>query len=149
MQKTNEVNDDENTQIEVDTYAEEQSGRFRRSGIFFLKVSFFFVVLFALFMFGLSLMLSISVDAIENIQNKMDQINSWLMFVRWLMITVVITYWIEINTWLAKHKSWSKAHLNRVVNGRWSALGVFVFIEAIFIQRIHEPVITFFINLFS
>jgi len=103
-----------------------------------LKVVLFFAVFIGVALFGLIIMSSVSMDGLEGVQNALNNFDKWFMFIRLSLIAAAITYWVNINTWIAKRNGWSKSHLQRVINGRWKTLGILLFIELILVQQIHE-----------
>lgn len=118
-----------------------QPSRLKRAGRFTLKLLLVVGGLFLLMVVGLMLMSALSLEGIEGFRERMGHADSYLVFVRLLVIGLLIGFWRSFNVWLAKTRGWPEGQLERVLEGRWMALAILLFVELILVQRIHEPLI--------
>jgi hypothetical protein len=118
-----------------------QPGRLKRAGRFTLKFLLVIGGLFLLMVIGLMLMSAFSLEGIEGFRDRMGHADSYLVYVRLLAIGLLIGFWRPFNIWLAKTRGWPEGQLERVLEGRWMALAILLFVEMILVQRIHEPLI--------
>ena len=116
------------------------SGMKRAGGLLF-KLLLLFGGLFLVFVLGLSLFSSLSLEGMQAFRQNLDRLASVMMVVRLAVIAGVIGFWRPLNVWLAMRKDWPQAQLQRVLAGRWLTLGVLLFVELVLIQRLHEPLI--------
>jgi hypothetical protein len=122
-----------------------QHGRWRRVGRFSLKLLLILGALFVLFILGLSLMSSLSIEGVEGFREGLERADNYMVLVRLLIIGSLIAFWRPFNTWLAKAKGWPDEQLESVLAGRWWALGLLLFVELVLVQRIHEVIIGMFV----
>ena len=113
----------------------------RRARRWVVGMMLFSGTLIALMLLGQFIARTFSIDQVQQARQALRTFGAWWMYVRWAFIAGLIVYWVDINTWLARRKGWSEAHLARVLDGRWFALGVLTFVELFFVLRIHEPLI--------
>ncbi len=113
----------------------------RRARRWVIGMMLFSGALIALMLLGQFIVKTFSIDQVQQARQGLRAFGAWWMYVRWAFIAGLIIYWVDINTWLARRKGWSEAHLARVLNGRWFTLGVLLFVEMFFVLRIHEPLI--------
>lgn len=118
-----------------------QPDRLKRAGRFTLKLLLVVGGLFLLMVVGLMLMSAFSLEGIEGFRERMSHADSYLFFVRLLVIGLLIGFWRPFNVWLAKYRRWPEGQLERVLEGRWMALAILLFVELILVQRVHEPLI--------
>ena len=124
---------------EQDTEVEQpQPSVLKKAGKGILKVGIGLFVLFIMLVIGSMMMKSLSLNQLQSASQSLDQANHWFQFIRWAFIVSLITWWEPINTWIAQRKNWNANQLKLVLDMRWFALGVLVFVELIFIQRIYE-----------
>ena len=130
----------ESREPETDTAGDHQprrpARRRLRAGLLILLV---FAVFLALNLLGMLLMNVVSIAQLHQAQRGLQNFGEWWMIARLTFIAGLIIGWTPINTWLAQRNDWSKAHLARVLGGRWLTLGLLVFVELFLVQRIHEP----------
>lgn len=117
---------------------EGQPGGMRRAGRFIFKTTLIFGGLFLLFLLGMMLMTSLSLEGMTSFRDWLERADSVLVFFRVGLIGLLITFWHPLNTWFAQHNGWSKVRLQRVLAGRWWSLGLLLFVELILVQRLHE-----------
>ena len=98
-------------------------GGMRRAGRFTFKLALILGGVFFLFILGLSLITSFSLEGLVSVQQRLDQADSTLMWFRLLLIGALIGFWRPLNVWLAQRNAWSQARLSRVLQGRWMTLG--------------------------
>jgi len=135
----NNSNDEDFIDTELDVMEDEAYAPIpKRRWKVLLKVVLFFSAFIGVALFGLIIMSSVSMNGLESVQSALDKFDKWFMFIRLLLIIIAITYWENINTWLARRNDWSDLHLQRVINGRWRTLGILLFIELVLVQQIHE-----------
>ena len=113
----------------------------RQTKRWLIRVMLFSGALIGLMLLGLFLIDTLSIDQVQQARQGLQIFGAWWMYVRWAFVAGLIIYWVDINTWLARRKGWSEAHLARVLDGRWFTLGVLLFVELILILRIHEPLV--------
>ncbi len=118
-----------------------QPGGLRRAGRFTVKLVLILGTVFFLFLLGLSLISSLSLEGLQSVQQHLARVDAPLMWLRLLLIGTLIGFWQPINAWLAQRNAWSQARLERVMKGRWMTLAVLLFVELVLIQRLHEPLI--------
>lgn len=118
-----------------------QSGMLRRAGRSVFSIVLIFGGLFFLFLLGMTLMSSFSLEGMASFQERLSRADSMLMFVRLLLIGVLIVFWRPLNSGIAKRNDWSEVHLQRVLAGRWWALTLLLFVELILVQRLHESLL--------
>ncbi len=118
-----------------------QQPAWRRAGQLSFKFMLILGGVFLLFVLGLSLFFSFSLEGLQSAQDRLAQADGVLMWFRLLLIAVLIGFWQPINVWLAQRNAWSPERLQRVLHGRWLTLAVLLFVELVLVQRLHEPFI--------
>lgn len=118
-----------------------QPGGMRRAGRFTFKLALILGSVFFLFILGLSLITSFSLEGLVSVQQRMDRAESVLLWFRLLLIGALIGFWRPLNVWLAQRNAWPPLRLERVLQGRWMALGVLLFVELVLVQQFHESLI--------
>lgn len=57
------------------------------------------------------------------------------LVLRWTLFFLLMLYWQEAITWLARKKQWSEAHFITISNKRWQVIALFITLEVIFNHR--------------
>lgn len=132
--------DDADVEVEEHDAEVEQSrpSVLRKAGKGLLKIGLGLFVLFIMLVIGSTMMRSLSLSQLQSASQSLDKADHWFQFIRWVFIASLIIWWDPINTWIAKRKNWNDSQLRLVLDMRWVALGVLIFVELIFIQRIYE-----------
>ena len=134
------MNNQGKTDVEHTAEIDIVDDRPRRPVLRFLRKTLILLAIFiAFYLVGILLMSIVSIDKLHEAQRGLDQFGEWWMLVRLAFIAGLMISWVRINTWLARHNGWSKAHLARVLAGRWITLVTLTFVELFLVQRIHEP----------
>ncbi len=108
------------------------TGRFKGSLLRGLKIAGF---LAAFLLVGLTIMSSLSLEQISNLdQSLMDMSIGFLLF-RWAAFLALMFYWRGVIAWLGRKKQWSEAHLGNIINNRWQVIALFITLELIFNHR--------------
>jgi hypothetical protein len=102
--------------------------------------------LLCLFLLGMLLISSLSLEGMATFQEKLHGMGSVLVFIRFLLIGLLIVFWRPLNSWFANRNGWSEARLQRILAGRWWTLALFLFVELILVQRLHETVLDLMVN---
>jgi hypothetical protein len=115
--------------------------RLKRAGRFTLKLLLVVGGLFLVMVVGLMLMSAFSLVGMEHFRERMGHADNYMVYVRLLAIGLLIGFWRPFNGWLAKVRRWPEGQLERVLEGRWMALAILLFVEVILVQRVHESLI--------
>jgi len=116
-------------------------GGWRKAGRFAFRLLLVGGGLFLLLIVGLMLMSSFTLEGMEGFRRHMERADEVLIYFRLAVIGLLIGFWRPLNVWLARFRQWPEGQLERVLAGRWWALGMLLFIELVLVQRIHEPLI--------
>ncbi|VAW67439.1 hypothetical protein MNBD_GAMMA08-2089 [hydrothermal vent metagenome] len=115
--------------------------KIKKMGRLTFKFASFSVLISVAIVLSLVVLATIPLSSLQLVNEKIITLSAWLSIVRLIFILALAIYWLEVNTWLSKRKQWSDAYLKNVLNGRWIAISGLLFIELVFIQRIHQPLI--------
>ena len=129
---------DETYNVENIDSSLEQPSVLRKAAKGVFKIATGLIFLFIMLVIGMMIMKSLSINKLQSVTQSLDAVNNWLQFIRWTFIAGLIYWWEPLNTWLSKRNDWNTNQLKLVLNMRWFVLGMLIFIELIFIQRIHE-----------
>ncbi len=129
---------DETCNVENIDSSLEQPSVLRKAAKGAFKIGTGLIFLFIMLVIGVMMMKSLSMNKLQSVTQSLDAANNWLQFIRWVFIAGLIYWWEPLNTWLSKRNNWNTNQLKLVLNMRWFVLGMLIFIELIFIQRIHE-----------
>ena len=107
-----------------------------------IKLSLYLLSLLLLYIVGMTILRSVSLDALQHVRRGLNDVSAWFLVVRWVFIGLLALYWTPINRWFAARKRWSEGRLQHMLSLRWQVFGVLLFVELVFVLQIYKPLIT-------
>ena len=108
------------------------TGRFKGSLLRGLKIAGF---LAAFLLVGLTIMSSLSLEQIRNLDQSLIDMSFGFLLFRWAVFIALMFYWRGVIAWLGQKKQWSQKHQTRIINNRWQVIVLFITVELIFNHR--------------
>lgn len=110
----------------------EVRGRIKGSLLRGIKTAGF---LAAFLLVGLTLMASLSLEQIRNLDQSLMDMSFGFLLLRWAVFITLMLYWRNVIVWLGQKKQWSQNHQVRIMNNRWQVILLFVSLELVFNHR--------------
>lgn len=92
-------------------------------------------ILILFFILSYALLSSLSIEQVDAFDHLVMDLSLGFLILRWTLFFLLMLYWQEVITWLARKKQWSEAHFITISNKRWQVIALFITLEVIFNHR--------------